>query len=803
FRPFVINKIIEQGLAHNIKTANRFIDQGSEEVWAVLEQVIANRKVLLNRAPTLHRLGIQAFKPVLIEDLAIRIPPMVCTAFNADFDGDQMAVHLPLTEEAQYEARELMDAAKNLLKPANGDPITTPSKDIVLGCYFLTRIRPGAKGEDMQIGSFAEAIHAFEGGFLEINAKIKFFDQTISPEVLETSYGRLIFNRIMPPGFGFINETMNSKTLSKLVGRIIDFSGIESAAQYLDSIRYLGFHYSTISAITWGMEDMIVPKEKAGLLEKADEYLAVITSQLEEGLLNAKESKERIIGVWNKTRDDLSKFVPKALTENNPIFTMIDSGARGSWKQPMQMMGMKGLIADPKGETIELPIKSSYKEGLKILEYFIATHGGRKGSIDTALKTASAGYLTRRLVDVAQDVIVTEEDCRASEGMEMIRAEGDKYNYSFEERVYGRTALEDIKAGNRIMVRAGEIIDRAQAKDINQSKIDKVKVRSPIACRALYGICSACYGSDLGRNKPAAIGEAVGIVAAQSIGEPGTQLTLRTFHIGGIAGVDITSGLPRVEEIFEARVPKGKAPIAAVDGVVESIDSRGSFRIIKIRPLAGKVKAKAKTNLKSKKKKDGALIEYTTPSSVVFVKEGQVINKGQVLSEGSLDLREILKYQGVDALRHYIINEVQRIYVPEGATINDKHIEVMVRQMLSRVLVADSGDSDFLVGDMLEKGTFLRVNRELKKLKGQPAKAVQKVFGISRIAITTESFLSAASFQETVRVLVSASIEGRIDYMRGLKENVIIGKLIPAGTGLQGIPAGALPSEKIVEKIEE
>ncbi|MDP2705627.1 MAG: DNA-directed RNA polymerase subunit beta', partial [bacterium] len=667
FRPFVINKIIEQGLAHNIKTANRFIDQASEEVWAVLEEVIANRKVLLNRAPTLHRLGIQAFKPVLIEDLAIRIPPMVCTAFNADFDGDQMAVHLPLTEEAQYEARELMDAAKNLLKPANGDPITTPSKDIVLGCYFLTRMRPGAKGEGMQIGSFTEAIHAFENGFLDINAQVKFFDQTIAPEVLDTSYGRLIFNRIMPPGFGFINETMNSKTLSKLVSKIIDFSGIESAAQYLDNIRYLGFHYSTISAITWGMEDMIVPKEKAGLLEKADEYLAVITNQLEEGLLNAKESKERIIGVWNKTRDDLSKFVPKALTEDNPIYTMIDSGARGSWKQPMQMMGMKGLIADPKGETIELPIKSSYKEGLKILEYFIATHGGRKGSIDTALKTASAGYLTRRLVDVAQDVIVTEEDCRTNEGMEMIRAEGDKYNYSFEERVYGRTALEDIKTGNRIMVRAGEIIDRIQAKDINQSKIDKIKVRSPIACRALYGICSACYGSDLGRNKPAAIGEAVGIVAAQSIGEPGTQLTLRTFHIGGIAGVDITSGLPRVEEIFEARVPKGKAPIAAVDGVVESIDSRGSLRVIKIRPLAGKVKKKAKVNLKSKKK-DSALIEYVTPSSVVFVKEGQVINKGQVLSEGSLDLREILKYQGVDALRHYIINEVQRIYVPEGAT---------------------------------------------------------------------------------------------------------------------------------------
>lgn len=773
FRPFVINKIIEQGLAYNIKNANRFIDQAPPEVWEILEKITADKKILLNRAPTLHRLGIQAFKPVLIEDLAIRIPPMVCTAFNADFDGDQMAVHLPLTAEAQYEAKTLMDAGKNLLKPANGEPITSPSQDIVLGCYFLTRIKPGAKGEGMILSDLREAIQAFENNLIDINAQIKIYDLN-NRSFIETSYGRLIFNQIFPEDFGFINETLNKKALSKIVAKVIDYYGVEEAYRYLDEIKNLGFHYATLSGITWGMSDMIIPPEKKSLVEAAEKELQTINSYYEEGLLTDTERKDKTIALWNKVREDITKLVPQTLTPNNPIYTIIDSGARGSWKQPVQMMGMKGLVIDPKNKTIELPIKSSYKEGLSVFEYFIAIHGGRKGSIDTALKTATAGYLTRRLIDVAQDLIVIEKDCRTKEGIEIRRREGEQYNYPFEERLYSRTALEDIKVGNKLLVKAGEIIDRRKAQEIKNSPIESVKVRSPIACKTLYGICSLCYGLDLGRNKPVEIGEAVGIIAAQSIGEPGTQLTLRTFHVGGIAGMDITQGLPRVEEIFEARSPKGKTPIVTQDGEVIKIENHGPVKIIKIRSVSGKKKE--------------IITDYLVSAATLFVKEGDHVKKGSVLSEGSLDLREILKYQGMEALEHYIINEIQKIYIPEGTSINDKHIEIIIRQMLSRLLISKAGDTDFLAGDLVEKSTFIRVNREIKKAGKQPAKAIQKVMGISRVAITTESFLSAASFQETVRVLVNASLEGRVDYLRGLKENVIIGKLIPAGTGLRGIP---------------
>ncbi|MBI2278909.1 MAG: DNA-directed RNA polymerase subunit beta' [Candidatus Brennerbacteria bacterium] len=794
FRHFVINKIIDRGLAYNIKQANRFIEQGSPEVWEILEEVIAHKKVLLNRAPTLHRLGIQAFRPLLIEDLAIRIPPAVCSAFNADFDGDQMAVHLPLTLEAQYEASELMNAGRNLLKPANGDPIVSPTQDIVLGLYVLTRAVSGAKGEGTIFTDEREAALAYEVGAIALDAKIemrapaslvdKSADSAEGSGVrrIETTYGRLVFNKIFPNDFGFVNEHMGKKTLSKLVARLIDRYSIERSQEYLDRMKDLGFYYATRSGVTWGMGDTVVPKEKNELLREAESQIAVIESQWNEGFLTAEERQEKIVEAWTETRNQIAKLMPKTLDPGNPIYTIIDSGARGSWSQPTQMMGMKGLVQDPKGQIIELPVKSSYKEGLTVLEYFISTHGARKGTTDTALKTASAGYLTRRLVDVAQDLVIQEEDCGAKEGITVVRKEGDEYGFAFGERLYARTALEDIRVERKLVVRAGGVITREVAAAIQQSGLAEVKVRSPISCKTPLGICAACYGLDLSKNKLVEVGEAVGIVAAQSIGEPGTQLTLRTFHIGGVAGVDITHGLPRVEEIFEARPPKGKVPLVKTEGAVEEIEDRGSLRIIKIKPSVEKRMKKGKH---AKKPHD----EYAVPANVaLYVKAGDRVEKGAALCEGPLDLRELLAYRGFEALVHYIVNEIQRIYVPEGGAINDKHIELIVRQMLSRVVVKDPGETSFMPGDVVERSEFVQMNRETKREKQAPAKAVLKVMGITRVALDSLSFLSAASFQETSRVLVAAAIEGKRDPLRGLKENVIIGKLIPAGTGVRGVP---------------
>ncbi len=780
FRHFVINKIIERGLAFNIKQANRFIEQGFPEVLAILEEVIKDRKVLLNRAPTLHRLGIQAFKPVLIEDLAIRIPPMVCAAFNADFDGDQMAVHLPLTIEAQYEASTLMDAGKNLLKPANGEPITTPSQDMILGCYFLTRMVPGAKGEGKVFGDVAEIGFAYETGAIDINAKLVLRERGKEP--LETTYGRLIFNRVLPEGFGFVNEHLGKKPLTKLVARLIEKYGIGSTYQYLDRIKNLGFEYATISSITWGMGDTVAPAGKRKVIAEGEVEVELIESQYREGLLTGEERREKVIGVWTEVRDEIAKLVPKALDVDNPLYTIIDSGARGSWAQPLQMMGMKGMVMDTKGDVIELPVKSSYKDGLSVLEYFISTHGARKGSTDTALKTAQAGYLTRRLVDVVQDLVIRDEDCKTDDGITIVRKEGEEFGYAFADRLYARTSAGDIRAERKLVVRAGEIITRAAAKQIQESKIESVKVRSPINCKTPGGICAKCYGYDLSKNRPIEVGEAVGIIAAQSIGEPGTQLTLRTFHAGGVAGVDITHGLPRIEEIFEARPPRGKASLIREDGVALGVEERGLARVLKVKPAVVKSR-------KAKKASD----EYLIPSgAALFIKEGDRVKKGDVVSEGSLDLRELLIYRGLETLQHYIVNEVQNIYISQGASINDKHIEVIVRQMLSRVVVRESGDTEFMPGDVTDRWEFVRVNREMKKEKKDGARAVLKVMGITRVALDSPSFLSAASFQETSRVLVGAAVEGRVDPLRGLKENVIIGKLIPAGTGYRGIPAGEL-----------
>ncbi len=787
FRPFVINRLIEMNFAFNIKQANRLIEQGPPEVWAILEEVIRNRRVLLNRAPTLHRLGIQAFKPVLIEDLAIRIPPLVCAAFNADFDGDQMAVHLPLTTEAQFEAETLMDAGKNLLKPANGDPIVSPTQDMILGVYFLTHIVPGAKGEGRTFSGPEEAMFAYESGVIALNAAIKV---KMEEGIIETSYGRIIFSSTLPPGTAFVNTTLDKQGLSKLITSMIETHEIEESREYLDKVKDLGFLYATVSSTTWGMMDAIVPKEKHEMLARARERAAMVDAQYEEGLLTDEERKSKVIGIWMKAREDIAALIPKVVTEGNPIYSIISSKARGSWAQMIQMMGMKGLVQDTRGETMELPATSSYKEGLGVLEYFITTHGARKGSTDTALKTASAGYLTRRLVDVAQDVCINETNCRAVKGITILKKEGDAFGYQFAERLYSRTSLYDIRVDRKILVRAGEIISREAAKKIQEAGIESVEVRSPIACKAVYGICAACYGLDLGRNKPVELGEAVGIVAAQSIGEPGTQLTLRTFHIGGVAGVDITHGLPRVEEIFEARPPKGKSTLNKVDGVVYDIEDRGLSTLIKVKETGAKKPSKKRRKTGSE---EGNIIEYLVPHGAsIYVKIGATVTRGEQLYEGPLDIREILAYRGVDAVIHYIVNEVQKIYIPEGAIINDKHIEVIVRQMLSRVTIKDPGDTDFMPGEIIEKQKFIAVNRAAKREKRQASRAVQKIFGITRVALTTESFLSAASFQETARVLVDASIQGKTDVLYGLKENVIIGKLIPVGTGWRGFPEEAL-----------
>ena len=783
FRPFVIHELIERGIVFNIRQANRIIEQGVSDVWAALEEVIKNKKVLLNRAPTLHRLGIQAFTPVLNEDLAIRIHPLVCTAFNADFDGDQMAVHLPLTAEAQYESRELMDASANLLKPANGEPIVSPTKDAVLGVYYLTDLEEG-KGEPKTFADRTEALLAYELGVvgLRVPVRVRMDDGVI----IETTCGRIIFNDVLPEEAGFVNERLGRKELEKVIATAIESVGVRRAAQYLDRIKNIGFIYSTVSGVSLAVSDALPPLEKGRIVKKAEEEVARIEGEFEEGLLTDAERRDRVIEAWTIARDEIGKLSPERLRadKGNSIYAIINSKARGSWSQLNQMVGMRGLVSNPQNEVIELPVRGNYREGLSILEYFISTHGARKGLTDTALKTASAGYLTRRLVDVAQDIIVRGRDCKTKQGVEVFRIDGDEYGYRFSERLYSRTSLENVKIGKKIVVRAGAIISREAAEVIEKSDIASVKVRSPIACRVAHGVCAKCYGLDLAKGAPVEEGEAVGIVAAQSIGEPGTQLTLRTFHVGGVAGIDITHGLPRVEEIFEARIPKGKAAMAKTDGVVSDIEEKDLLHIIKI----------AREGVKTPD-------EYAVAKNArLLVKKGEPITKGQELSEGRLDLREILKYRGVEALQRYIINEAQRIYIPEGTLIHDKHVEIMVRQMLSRVAVSEPGDTGYMQGEMVDKFKLRDMNKEIKAHSGATAKAVQRVLGVTKVALSTESFLSAASFQETSRVLVNAAIEGKVDHLRGLKENVIIGKLIPAGTGLRGLPEGAITPIAAPEK---
>ncbi|PIR87356.1 MAG: DNA-directed RNA polymerase subunit beta' [Candidatus Harrisonbacteria bacterium CG10_big_fil_rev_8_21_14_0_10_49_15] len=778
FRPFVIAKIIERGLAHNVKNSNRLIEAAGSEIWEILEEVIQNRRVLLNRAPTLHRLGIQAFEPLLIENLAIQLHPMVCTAFNADFDGDQMAVHLPLSDEAQEEARTIMLSGVNLLKPATGDPIVYPTQDMILGIYYLTRIEEQGKGAGRAFSSEEEAYYAYHAELIDINSPIiVMLDPTSrhgkNAQKVETSLGRIIFNEAMPSAFNFINEAMNKRSLIKLAARIIEKFEASEAAEYLDAMKNLGFKYVTESGITWGIDDLIIPAEKGVLIQEAQEAVKAVHSKYQEGFLTASERRARVITIWTDVRKQISALVPAALDPKGSIFSIIDSGSRGSWTQVVQVTGMKGLVQNARGETIELPITSSFREGLNVLEFFIATHGARKGTTDTALKTAAAGYLTRRLVDVSQDIVVREENCRTKEGIDMNRDDGKEYDHKFSDRLFSRAVADDVKDGRKTIVKAGDIIDRVTAQLIEATgEINTVRVRSPITCKTLYGVCASCYGFDLGRNRPIAKGEAVGVIAAQSIGEPGTQLTMRTFHIGGVAGADITNGLPRVVEIFEVRPPKGRSYLAHEDGTVTDIESRDLLRIVKVTTLGGS---------------KPLVTEYLIPkSSSLTVKVGDEVKKGERLCEGHVDLRELMELKGRNEVEREIVRGVQQVYMSEGAAINNKHVEIIARQMFSRVKIKDQGDSEMIVGEIIEKSRFLEINRQLKKEGKQPAKAKQLLLGITKVALSTQSFLSAASFQETARVLINAAVEGKEDLLRGLKENVIIGRAIPVGSNYLG-----------------
>lgn len=771
FKPFVIKKLLEKELAFNVRGASRIIEEETDEVWASLEEVVADKLVLLNRAPTLHRLGIQAFQPVLVEGSSIQLHPMVCKAFNADFDGDQMAVHLPLSKEAQKESSEIMLSTLNLLKPATGTPIVTLYQDISLGCYWLTKIKEGAKGEGKIFGSFQEALLAYEFGQVDIRAKIKV---KLEDKFIETSVGRIIFNQALPKDFPFQNYQIKVKDLEKITSEMLEKYDRRLIQEVLDNLKSLGFEYSTFSGISWGMDDLIVPPQKQKIIESAEKEVEKIEDYFKKGFLSFEEKKDRIIEIWARAKGEIEKLVPKVLPEDGPVFSFIDAGARGSWSQPAQMTGMKGLVANPMGETIELPVKSSYKEGFDVLEYFISTHGARKGTVDTALRTSTAGYLTRRLIDVSHEIFITQEDCKDEQGIEISKALADEIDQKFSYKIVGRISLEKIynPKSKNVIVNKGDIIDWKKAEEIAESGVEKVRVRSLLSCLASKGVCQKCYGWDLSSNSLVKLGEPIGIVAAQAIGEPGTQLTMRTFHFGGvIGGGDITSGLPRVQEIFEAREPGGKAPVSEVDGKVIEITKD---RVIKIKPKD--------KDLKSKKD----IKEYQLPPQVaLWVKEGDVVIKGQQLCEGSIDLKDLFKLVGENKTSQYIVKEVQKIYVSQGVSIHDKHIEVIVKQMFSRLMVQDPGDSSFIIGEIVSRQRFTEENDSLKKEKKKPAKAIPLLLGISQVALTTDSFLSAASFQETSRVLIKAAIEGKEDKLRGLKENVIIGKLIPVGTGFR------------------
>lgn len=781
FRPFVIAKLLEQGLAFNIRGANRLIDEGIPEVWANLEDVIKGKYVLLNRAPTLHRLGIQAFNPTLIEGNAIRVHPLVCAAFNADFDGDQMAVHVPLSDQAQAEARELMAANKNLLKPGSGDPVVNPGLDIVLGCYWMTKTLEGEKGEGKFFSTPNAAITAYDFGIVGFRSKIKVVG-TDSPKYaqfegkpFETTVGRLLFNSVLPTDFPYVNKEILKKDLANMVDDLITRYGIDGTPDVLDKIKAFGYRYVTKSGVTWSLSDVKVPEEKAAIVAAARAKEKEVLAQWGEGLLSTEEKYRKVIEIWKDVQNEIEKKVPAGLPKDGPVMDMINSGARGNLKQVSMMVGMKGLTQGPSGRIIDFPMVPSLKEGLSPLEYFISTHGSRKGLTDTALNTAKAGYLTRRLVDVAQDVVVMEEDCGEKEGIRLAKENASGIEITLARLARGRVLAADaVTPEGKVVFAKGTLLGRDEAIVVDKSGVEEIRVHSPLTCKTLRGVCQKCYGMDLGRGKLVAMGETVGIVAAQAIGEPGTQLTMRTFHAGGAAGEDITMGLPRVEDIFERQTPKAQAVVAKVSGMITDI-KRGEKDDLVIVVLG---------DAEGKKEKEEKAVEHSVSfRRSPIVKVGMEVKAGDLLTDGYADIEELFKYGGADRAQRYIINEINKIYETQGASISRKHVEVIVRQMFSRRKIRTSGDTKFSAGEIVEESELIVENERAKAEGKEEAKGDHLVLGITDVALTKESFLSAASFQNTSRVLIEAAVQGSVDRLYGLKENVILGRLIPAGTG--------------------
>ncbi|RME08310.1 MAG: DNA-directed RNA polymerase subunit beta' [Anaerolineae bacterium] len=864
YRPFVIARLVKTGYATNVKGAKRLIERQRPEVWEALEEAIKDRPVLLNRAPTLHRLGIQAFEPILIEGKAIQLHPLVCTAFNADFDGDQMAVHVPLSDKAVKEARELMLASKNLLKPASGEPIISPSKDMVLGVYYLTKdsVRPH-KGDGRVFSSFDEVEMAYHLGQVEVPTRIKlltttWYDENNSwmskPEerIIETTVGRVLFNRVLPENVRFVNTPLEKGSIKDLIADIYEVCGEAETVRAADRIKDIGFQYATRSGFTVAVADITIPRTKEEIINQALQEVDAVERSFRRGLLTEQEKNERVIEIWQNTTSAVASAVREEMDPDGDLAVMADSGAtKGGFGQLSQLAGMRGLMADPSGRIIPYPIRSNFREGLTSLEYFISSHGARKGLADTALRTADAGYLTRRLVDVAQDVIINAADC-GTEAYIVIRQSDDVAGQSMGNRLWGRIAAERVvhPETGEVLVDKGEMIDREETRRIAKAGITEVKVYSPLTCELEHGVCAKCYGMDLGRGRLVELGAAVGIVAAQSIGEPGTQLTLRTFHTGGVAaGGDITTGLPRVEELFEARkAPKGEAVITEIAGVVqieqsERYDDQRIVRVVNAEMVSDQYKiargweavvkdedevSEGDVLVRHKKDKeqvitaahagrvrieDGQVIvsremrderEYEIPSNArLLVKEGDLVEPGQPLTEGSLNTHDLLRIRGREATQMYLLSEVQKVYRSQGQDIHDKHFEIIIRKMMSRVLVSNPGDSDYLPGDVVNRRQLMRTNERLLAEGKRPAKYRDVLLGITKASLSTESFLSAASFQHTIRVLTRAAVSGAVDPLYGLKENVIIGKLIPAGTGFENGPFGSKQLEKGGELVEE
>ena len=818
FKPFVMKELVQNGTAHNIKNAKKMVERLQPEVWDVLEDVIKEHPVMLNRAPTLHRLGIQAFEPILVEGKAIKLHPLVCTAYNADFDGDQMAVHLPLSVEAQAECRFLLLSPNNLLKPSDGGPVAVPSQDMVLGIYYLTQERPGAKGEGKFFKSVNEAILAYENDAVTLHSRIKVRVTKTLPNgeemtgTIESTLGRFIFNEIIPQDLGFVDREVEGnelllevdfhvgkKQLKQILEKVINTHGSTATAEVLDAVKSIGYKYSTRAAMTVSISDMTVPPQKPEMIQQAQDTVDKITKNFKRGLITEEERYKEVVETWKATDDALTEALLSGLDKYNNIFMMADSGARGSDKQIKQLAGMRGLMADTTGRTIELPIKSNFREGLDVLEYFMSAHGARKGLSDTALRTADSGYLTRRLVDVSQELIIHEVDCAPKNGEipgMYVKAfmDGNEEIESLQERITGRYLCENIvdKDGN-ILVKANHMVTPKRAElimkkgvDENGETLTQIKIRTILTCRSHSGVCAKCYGANMATGEPVQVGEAVGIIAAQSIGEPGTQLTMRTFHTGGVAGDDITQGLPRVEELFEARKPKGLAIITEFAGTANINDTKKKREIIVTNNETGESKA--------------YLIPY---GSRIKIQDGVQLEAGDELTEGSVNPHDILKIKGLRAVQDYMIQEVQRVYRLQGVEINDKHIEVIVRQMLKKIRIEEAGDTEFLPGTNVDRLEFEDVNEALEAEGKTPATGEQIMLGITKASLATNSFLSAASFQETTKVLTEAAIKGKIDPLVGLKENVIIGKHIPAGTGMRKYRDIRLQSDELEEELLE